>query len=147
MPDVLSLGGYIFHDYGVPDRMMGGGKQAMCVHKLPGGKRVIDTLGPDEADVTWSGQLYGDDAYSDALNLDGMRASGNVVPLQWGGQSRQVIVSSFIYQVRRFPVWVEYQISCTVYTSSGTGGFVGAVASSFDVLIAGDLATAAGIGP
>ena len=33
--DVLTLGGITFDDFSTPERMMGGGNQAMVVHKLP----------------------------------------------------------------------------------------------------------------
>jgi hypothetical protein len=49
--DILILAGVEFDSYSTPQRMMGGGNQAMVVHKLPGGDRTIDTLGPDEADT------------------------------------------------------------------------------------------------
>jgi len=96
--DVLSLGGIVFDDFSTPTTMMGGGAQAMVTHKLPGGRRVIDTLGPDDADIVWDGQFYGDNAYDTALALDAMRAAGQVVPLSWGGQFRSVILSRYLYQ-------------------------------------------------
>ena len=39
MADVLTLGGISFTGYSPPDKMGAGGKQAMVVHKLPGGSR------------------------------------------------------------------------------------------------------------
>ena len=57
MPDTLTLGGISFDGFSTPHAMGAGGKQAMVVHKLPGGRRVIDTLGPDEDNITWSGEL------------------------------------------------------------------------------------------
>ncbi len=103
MADALILGGIAFDDFSTPDSMMGGGQQTLVVHKLPGGARVIDTLGPDEAEVAWRGQFFGNDAYGNALALDAMRAAGQVVPLIWGGQFRSVIIQQFIYHVRRLP--------------------------------------------
>jgi len=47
--DVLTLGGITFDDYSTPTEMMGGGNQAMVVHKLPGGPllhRIRRTRGP-----------------------------------------------------------------------------------------------------
>jgi hypothetical protein len=143
--DILSLGGIIFDHFSTPEEMMGGGNQAMVVHKLPGGSRVIDTLGPDEANVTWSGFFFGNGAYSDALAVDGMRAAGQVVPLIWGGQFRSVIIDNFIYKVRRMPTWVKYSISCTVYQNPGLG-ILGAAISSLDVMIGADLSSAASLG-
>ena len=150
MADVLILGGISFTGFAPPDAMMGGGKQAMVVHKLPGGQRVIDTLGPDEAPIVWKGQFFGDDAYDTALALDAMRAAGAVVPLMWGGQFRSVIIDDFIYRVRRLPVWVEYAITCTV-SSSFSGGGAGATGNSsvaviIDTLVLSDLTSAIGVG-
>ncbi len=144
MADVLTLGGVVFDDFSTPREMMGGGSQAMVVHKLPGGERVIDTLGPDEADIHWQGQFFSDDAYSTALLLDAMRAAGQVLPLSWGGQFRLVIISNFIYRVRRLPNWVLYEITCTVYQNPQLGALAG-ISSSVDSLIQDDLGLAIGL--
>lgn len=136
--DVLILGGVVFDAFSTPSAMGAGGKQDLVVHKLPGGSRVIDTLGPDEDNIVWSGEFFGDDAYANALVLDGMRAAGQVVPLIFGGQTRQVIIDSFTYKVRRMPVWVEYSVSCTVFSNPALG-ILGFGASSLDSLILLDL--------
>jgi hypothetical protein len=139
--DVLTLGGIAFDQFSTPREMMGGGNQAMVVHKLPGGARVIDTLGPDEAEITWDGMFFGDNAYATALAIDGMRQAGQVVPLTWGGQFRQVIVSRFIYKARRLPLWFEYSIVCTVYQNPMLG-VLSALTSSIDTQVASDLSAA-----
>jgi len=139
--DLLILGGIVFDDFSTPERMMGGGNQAMVVHKLPGGSRVIDTLGPDEADVAWQGKFYGNTAYSVALALDAMRAAGQVVELTWGGQFRSVIVSRFIYEARRMPAYLEYHIVCTVTQNPALGSLaaISPDATSIDTLVGTDL--------
>lgn len=144
MSDQLILGGILFDGYSTPNEMMGGGRQAMVVHKLPGGSRVIDTLGPDEANITWQGHFFSNDAYNTALTLDGMRAAGSVISLTWGGQFRLVIIDQFIYKVRRLPVWVDYNISCVVYQNPSLGN-LGAVVSLIDNLILSDLNFGIGI--
>src|SRR4051794_279203 len=140
--DFLSLAGVTFDSYSTPRRIMGGGNQAMVVHKLPGGSRAIDTLGPDEADIVWDGQFYADDAFDTAVLLDSIRAAGQVVPLIWGGQTRLVIIAQFIYHARRFPNWVEYSVACTVSHNAALGN-LSAAPSSIDTLISSDLSTAA----
>lgn len=145
MSDTLTLAGIAFDDFSAPAEMMGGGKQQMVIHKLPGGSRVIDTLGPDEANVVWSGFFFGNNAYSTALALDGIRAAGQVVPLVWGGQFRSVIVENFIYKVRKFPMWVNYEISCVVYQNP-MQGILGAAFGSIDTLILTDIGVAIGGG-
>ena len=141
--DILTLGGIVFDDFSTPERMMFGGAQMMVVHKLPGGSRVIDTLGPDEANITWRGEFFGDDnAYATALALDAMRASGQVVPLTFGGQFRSVIIDTFIAEIRRFPSWVAYQISCTVYQNPQQGSLIPSF-GSIDSLVVSDFSSAA----
>lgn len=144
MSDTLILGGIAFDGFSTPNEMMGGGRQAMVVHKLPGGSRVIDTLGPDEANVQWHGHFFGNNAYNTALALDGMRASGAVYALTWGGQFRSVIIEQFIYKVRRLPVWVNYDISCVVYQNPSLGN-LGGIVTTIDSLILSDLNFGIGI--
>ena len=143
--DQLILGGIVFDDYSTPTTMMFGGAQTLAVHKLPGGARVIDTLGPDEADITWEGFFFGDSAYQTALSLDAMRAAGKVLQLTWGGQFRSVIISSFLPKVRRMPVWVLYSITCMVYQNPQNGNVQSAAPASIDSLVSSDLASAATI--
>lgn len=140
--DVLTLAGFTFTGYSPPDHMPFGGKQAMVVRKLPGGSRVIDTLGPDEADISWRGTFFGEDAYSNALYLDSLRAAGAQVNLSWGGQSRIVVIAEFRPYVVRLPNWVEYEITLTV-ASNPQLGVLTSVVSSIDALISSDLATGA----
>lgn len=141
MADVLTLGGFTFDGYSTPTSMGAGGKQAMIVHKLPGGARVIDTLGPDEDSISWSGFFWGDNSLSNMVSLDAMRAAGQVISLTFAGQFRSVIISDFSWRVRRLPVWGEYNISCIVYQNPSFG-LIGATQSSVDVLILSDLAAA-----
>lgn len=136
--DVLTLGGVVFDDFSTPEAMPAGGKQRMVVRKLPGGSRVIDTLGPDEADVRWRGKIFGDDAYQVALQLDAMRAAGQVLALTWGGQYRSVIINMFDYEVVRMPVLVFYRISCTVYQNPALGNLT-VQDSSVDDLVQSDM--------
>jgi hypothetical protein len=148
--DVLILGGIVFDDFSTPPEMMGGGNQAMVVHKLPGGARVIDTLGPDEANIVWEGKFFSEDAYATALTIDAMRAAGEVVPLIWGGQYRSVIIDAFIYRVIRMPSWVRYSISCTVYQNPQLGDLAVSAGGGIDGLVSSDLSTAgeaAGLSP
>lgn len=139
--DILTLGGIAFDDFSTPSEMMFGGNQAMVIHKLPGGQRVIDTLGPDDAPITWSGQFFGNDAYATSLVLNGMKDAGQVVPLTWGGQFRLVIIDRFLPKVKRMPTWVLYEISCTVYQNPMQGN-LSTSTSSIDSLVSDDLSTA-----
>ena len=144
MADVLTLGGVTFDPFSTPSAMGAGGKQAMVVHKLPGGNRVVDTLGPDEDNIAWSGLYYNDNANAQLQALDGMRAAGAVLELSFAGQFRSVIIDSFRYHWRRFPVWAEYEISCLVYQNPSLGSLV-ATTGGIESLILGDISFAVSI--
>jgi hypothetical protein len=145
MADILTLGGIAFDDFSTPSGMGAGGKQSLVVHKLPGGPRVIDLLGPDEDDITWNGEFFGDDAYTNALALDAMRAAGQVIPLVFGGQYRSVVIEHFTYKIRRLPVWVEYSVTCTVYQNPALGNLSSVSPGGVDSLVSSDLDAAASI--
>lgn len=144
MADALVLGNIVFRDYSPPERQMFGGQMAMVIHKLPGGTRVIDELGPDEADIAWHGFFFDDAALDICASLDALRASGNVVSLTFAGMHRSVIVKEFIARIAREPNWVEYEIVCTV-TQNASLGALGAVVSTIDSLVGSDLSTALAI--
>ncbi len=140
--DTLILGGFSLDGFAAPQVMVGGGRHAMAVHKLPGGSRVIDLLGPDDAEIPIVGQLYAENAYSTCLALDALRASGARVPLIWGGQFKTVIVADFHYIVHRYPNWCDYSITCVV-ASNPAQGALGAIASTVGGMIAADISAMA----
>lgn len=139
--DILTLGDITFqnYDYAPPSRMPFGGQQAMVVHKLVGGSRVIDTLGPDEDDISWSGFFLSPNALFWCQRLDAMRGQGQVQALIFGGMTRLVIVKSFRAHIRRYPNWVEYEIDCVVSSNPTLGPLAGTnpVAATFIGGVAG----------
>lgn len=144
MADVLSLGGIQFDGFSTPPKMGAGGKQSMVVHKLPGGNRVVDTLGPDEDNISWSGEFFGNNSDASISALDGLRAAGGVIPLVFAGQFRSVIIDSFHYHWRRFPLWAEYEISCLVYQNPGLGVLTVAL-GGIEELVGADISFAVGL--
>ena len=141
MASPLTLGGFQFDSFSTPPRIGAGGKQAMRVHKLPGGARVVDTLGPDEDNISWSGEFFGNDTAGDIAFLDGLRAGGVVLELTFAGQFRSVIIDTFQYHWRREPLWAEYSISCLVYQNPSLGNLT-ATTGGIDALITSDLSAA-----
>jgi hypothetical protein len=77
--DFLVLGGIVFDEWSTPERMPFGGAHAMAVHQLPGGSRVVDTLGPIEADIRFTGLMYDNNAIGVAETLDALRLNGTQV--------------------------------------------------------------------
>jgi hypothetical protein len=138
--DLLILGPITFTNFSTPERMPFGGRQTIAKHQLIGGHRVLDTMGPDDADIHWEGQFFGSDAYQNCLALDALRAAGSPLPLSYAGQGYSVVIEHFHADIRRLPLWVDYQISCVIATN-GAHGF-GVPAAGIDALISADLAGA-----
>jgi hypothetical protein len=139
--DTFILGGIVFDQWSTPRDIHLGGAQAMAIHKLPGGSRFIDTLGPDDDDYSWNGTFYGDDAKENIRALDALRISGAAVPLVWGGNFWTVIVSHFKGMPIRYPQLWHFDITIVV-SSNSMSGALGAITQGIDQLLAADMATA-----
>ncbi len=138
---VLILGPVAFEAFEVPARIGFGGHQRIVVHTLPGGARIIDAMGPDDAPIAWSGAFSGPDATLRARLLDTLRSEGAVWTLAWDAFSFSVVVAEFHAQYERSN-WIPYRISCTVLADDAAA-LVQAVVSAVGLAL-GDLATAAG---
>ena len=90
-----------------------GGAQSLAVHKLPGGVRVVDAMGPDNADLAWSGVISGENAGERARLLDVMRVAGEVLPLSWNQFTYSVLIARLTLRYCN-PWWIEYRIICKV---------------------------------
>jgi hypothetical protein len=134
---IITLGGFTFEGFGIPERVPLGGEQRKQTHELLGGARVVDAMGPSEADITWSGRFQGPDALDNAHGIDALRIAGLAVPLVIDTEFRTVLITSFPWVYERF-YQVLYTITCHVVVQPITpsGGL------SLDVAIALDLASA-----
>lgn len=136
----LLLGPFEFQDFELPATISWGGRQALTVHRLPGGVRVIDVMGRDNAPISWSGIFTGDDATLRAHALDLMRAQGLAWPLVWNNFFYSVIISGFAAEYQRSN-WVPYRITCTVVLDAASSLILAAADPALS--IAADQATAA----
>lgn len=143
--DTLILGGVVFNNFSPPDKIPFGGKQAMAIHKLPGGSRVIDLLGPDDHDITFNGIFFDDNAMTNCMILDGMRKSGAQIPLIFGGMFYNVIIAEFTAHIVRYPNYVEYSVTCMI-AFNPMSGIVSAI-SAVGSMIASDISSALSLGP
>ncbi len=114
MTDVtLLLGPVVFQDFEVPSGVNFGGRQRLALHRLPGGPRVIDALGRDDAQISFSGIFSGSDATLRARSLDQLRVAGIALPLTWDVLFYTVLISEFQASYRN-GWWIPYRIVCTV---------------------------------
>ncbi len=110
---VLLLGPLVFQDFEIPAGITFGGTQRLAVHRLPGGTRVIDALGRDDAALTFAGIFTGSDATLRARAVDELRSAGLPLPLTWDVFFYSVVIDSFQADYRNSN-WIPYRISCTV---------------------------------
>lgn len=109
----LILGSITFQDFEVPSVIRFGGAQRLATHYLGSGSRIVDSLGPTESDIEFSGVLSGTDAVSRYLHLDRLRKSALVVPLIWDIYHYTVVIKELIGEFVS-PRWISYRVACTV---------------------------------
>ena len=137
----ITIGGISLSEWEIPERINFGGKQQVSVHKLLGGNRVVDTMGPDPDDVRWSGRFRGPTALQRSAALDLLRASGAEVPLIYLGKFLTVVITSFQAEAER-AYEIPYQIVCTV-VSDNVNGAIGAIVTGLDAIVGSALTVAA----
>ena len=139
MSDYLLIGPVLLQGFELPDHISWGGGQRLIVHKMPGGGRILDSLGRDDADISWSGVFTGADAGLRARLIDLMRAGGRLWPLAWSSFFYSVVIKTFDVDYRK-ENWLPYRISCTV-ARDVVEAVVGSVLSTTEAALA-DLASA-----
>ncbi|MEQ1694785.1 MAG: hypothetical protein ABL901_02995 [Hyphomicrobiaceae bacterium] len=132
----LVLGGIVFEGFEIPSSLKFPTKQRHHIHKLVGGGRVIDTLGPDPEDIKWSGRFRGSNAASRCRSLESLCDTGGVIGLSWGSFFRLGIVSHFDPDYNA-EYEIPYSITFTpdVNQSAGFGIFGGTLAA----ILTGDI--------
>lgn len=106
---IVKLGDFIFNYFEVPESITFGGKQTNRLHKLIGGKRVIDAMGRDDADIHWSGYFLGIDAAERAAYLNHLRAQGKILQFSYLQFNYNVFIKEFTPHLER-----SYQIPYTI---------------------------------
>jgi hypothetical protein len=116
---VLLLGPVVFQEFEIPPCINFGGRHRLALHRLPGGARIIDALGRDDAQITFSGIFSGSNATLRARSLDELRAIGLTLPLTWDVFFYTVLISEFHAEYRN-SWWIPYQITCTVLSDEAS---------------------------
>ena len=118
----MRLGPVTFQRFELPESVNFGGKQALTTHKLPGGERVVDAMGRDDDDITWSGRFRGNAAASRARALDRVRIAGTPVTLTWDAFRYTVLVESFKADYQR-AYEIPYSVTCVVLKAAAASFF------------------------
>jgi hypothetical protein len=129
----LLLGPISFQDFEVPPNINIGGAQRLVIHRLPGGTRVIDALGRDDMDISFSGTFSGRNATLRARLIDEMRVSGLPMPLTWDVFFYSVIVKK-IEADYRCGWWIPYHLTCTVVCDEASSAVASVISLADDAL-------------
>lgn len=140
----VTLEGIAFDGFEVPEAMPFGGDQALAVHKLIGGQRVIDAMGRDDAPIEWTARFIGSDAVSRAKAIDAIRIGGAAVSLTWSSFSYTVVVKSFrpMYHAEN---WLDYSLTCEVVSDDASPS-ASSETPSLDSQMKDDAASATALG-
>lgn len=111
----LVLGPVVFRGFEVPERITFGGAQRLAVHALPGGGRVVDAMGAEEAPIVWSGVFSGPDSAWRVRTLERLRRDGAVLPLSWQGWRYSVVIERLAIEATN-PAWMPYRLRVCVVT-------------------------------
>lgn len=110
---IVTLGDFEFRRLEIPEAIPFGGEQALVVHQLVGGKRVVDAMGEAPEPLSWSGRFQGEGALDRARYLDGLRKAGKPLLLTWSELSFLVVIRRFVANFER-SYQLPYQITCEV---------------------------------
>ncbi len=114
----VSIASVTLRAFEIPAAIRYGTSHRVVVHQLGSGRRVLETLGSDALDISFSGILSGPDAAAQASILTELCESGQTVPLVWGSNYRDVVVKRFSAEYVSSG-WIPYELTCVV--SEGTG--------------------------
>jgi hypothetical protein len=91
----LIVGDFEFSGLEVPESVTVGAKQQLVVHKLIGGKRVVDVMGVDYDNMSWSGWITGAAAGDRVTQLETLRDAGDPLTFNMDGYYFSVLIQSF----------------------------------------------------
>ncbi len=109
-PAPVVLGSMVLFGAEAPSRVTIGGRQLAAIHKLPGGARIIDAMGPDDNAIVWQGVFIGPAAASRVRMVDALRTSGEICTLSFGDYLFQIIVVDFSYSYQSRGAVISYSI-------------------------------------
>jgi hypothetical protein len=109
----VSLDSFVFTDFASPTTIRRGARQSLKVHKLLGGKRYVQAMGSDPANITWTGAFYGSDALSNSYALEAF-CDGQSHTLSWTTANFNVVVESIDFEEEDAGGHIQYTITCVI---------------------------------
>lgn len=140
----LIVGDVEFTGLEVPESVTIGAKQRTVVHRLVGGRRVVDVLGLDYKNIGWSGWMTGATAGDRVTELEALRDAGQPLTFNMDGYYFSVIIEEF--EARFEHVYRRnYYIDLLVVSRLDAPITANALAGTLDALINSDVGEALGL--
>jgi hypothetical protein len=140
----LKLGDFQFQNFEIPEKIAFPGKQQVAVHKLIGGRKVVDVLGVVYDQLSWSGIITGSSAADRVKALELIRDTGKAVTMTLDDVSFSVIVTGFT-PVYEFQYRRPYSIELEVIKRNDAPSQTDALTSSLNALINSDVGKSLGL--
>lgn len=140
---ILTLGGVVFQDFEIPEKVPGGGEQVLDIKKQLGGIRTINAMGVDDKPITWTGRFRGETAVQRLKQIDVMRRAGQPIKLTYNAFSYTVLIGSFTWDFQA-PFEIPYEISLTILTDDTAP--LSSPSSTIDAIVNSDLGQALDLG-
>ena len=126
---VVTLAGFDFTDFAIPESVRSSGPYGMNIHKQPGGARQIDMMGNDPDPFEWSGLLLGptaQEALDNMAYLEELKVAGDPVVLNYGGMNGDTFEYDVVIADLSFnylaPAMIEYRIKCVPIVNGDNAG-------------------------
>ncbi|MBV8049003.1 MAG: hypothetical protein JO171_17775 [Paludibacterium sp.] len=139
----LTLGSFEFQGLEVPEAIAVGAHQQTAVHKLVGGGRIVDVLGVEYDNLTWSGWLVGTEAQTRAKQLEALRDTGKPLLFSLDHYALTVLIGGLTTRFEH-AYRLGYSIDLLVLGPAPLPSNAPAAASPDD-LIDGDIGSALGL--
>jgi hypothetical protein len=114
----ISIGTIDLQDFEVPSSVHFGGRHRLIVHTLSDGRRAVESLGPDDGEISFRGTVSGGDADARIRAINRLRLSGEAVWLAWDSFRYRVVVKSLVMEYQN-PWWIPFKVSCVVVDQEG----------------------------
>jgi hypothetical protein len=135
----VSLGTLTFTGVEVPSLLRVGSEQALIVHKLIGGDRVIQSMGNDPASLSLTGMFTGPTAFQRAQKVAQLRDTGKQLRFGVAGLSVLVYIKAFAYDLTAKSAVIPYALTLEVQPTPATNP--AATTSALSNLVGSDIAS------
>lgn len=112
---LLTIGPFVFEDLEIPESISINKKQRTTIYRTGDGTSLIDVLGEDYQEISFSGIFSGRRAAARLRQLDLLRAQGIALQLTW--ETETVVATIHALKViYKSSMWISYSIKCYTMT-------------------------------